>query len=194
MTTDAFFVGKVVPLRFLLTDEDGEPADPTSYSLTVRRPDGTDEALVATNPEVGDWRCDYFPTVDGRFVATFVATGDVADAIEDTFDVAPPASAAVTVDQVKQYAGANSGIDQWSDTELATTLAAEQSAQARACRIDPYSLDLQEALKRRVVRNLALRALPIGIAGGANFEPTRIAKRDPEIRRLEGPYRKVVTG
>jgi len=192
--TDAFFVGKVVPLRFLLTDEDGNPADPTSYSLTVRLPGGAAEALVAANPEVGDWRADYYPTTDGRFVATFIASGAVADAIEDTFDVAPAASAAVTVDQVKVYAGSNSGLEQWSDTELATALAAEQAAQARTCRIDPYSLDLQEALKRRVVRNLALRALPIGITGGASFEPTRIAKKDPEIRRLEGPYRKIVTG
>jgi len=192
--TDAFFVGKVVPLRFLLTDEDDNPADPTSYSLTVRHPNGTTEALAAANPEVGDWRADYYPVSVGRFVATFVATGAVADAIEDTFDVAPAASAAVTIAQVKEYAGANSGIEQWPDDELETTLAAEQVAQARACRIDPYSLDLAEALKRRVLRNLALRPLPIGIVGGANFEPLRIGKRDPEIRRLEGTYRKVVIG
>jgi hypothetical protein len=191
---DAFFVGKSVPLRFVLTDKDGEPADPTSYSLTIVRPDGTNESLVATNPAAGDFRNDYFPQTPGRYVATFVGYGDNADAIEDTFDVAPAGSAAVTVTQVKDYAGSNSGIEQWSDAELASTLAAEQSAQARICRIDPYSLDLQEALKRRVVRNLAVRALPIGIAGGANFEPTRLSVRDPEIRRLEGPYRRVTTG
>lgn len=188
---DAFFVGKVVPLRFLLTDEDDEPADPTSYSLTVRRPDGTDEGLVATNPEVGDWRCDYYPVTYGRFVATFVASGAVADAIEDTFDVAPAGSAQLTLTQLRSYLG--SGADQWDDTELATTLAAEQSAQARCCRIDPYSLDLLEALKRRVARNLAMRKVPLGVSV-SEVDATRIGGRDPEVRRLEGPYRKVSTG
>jgi hypothetical protein len=190
-TMDAFFVGQAVPLRFLMFDADGEPADPTSYSLTMRLPDGTTEALVATNPEVGDWRHDYYPTVFGRFVATFVATGAVSDAVEDTFDVAPAAAAMVTLTQLRTYLG--DGAAQWDDDELTTTLAAEQSSQARACRIDPYSLDLLEALKRRVARNLAMRKVPLGVSV-SEVDATRIGGRDPEVRRLEGNYRRVSVG
>lgn len=197
MTTDAYFVGKAVPLRFLLTDAEGEPADASSYSLVMTRPDGSTEPLVATNDEAGDYRNDYFPQTPGRYVATFTGYGENADAIEDTFDVAGAASGLLTLAQVRSYLS-ESG-EQWSDEELTGALAAEQFAQARACRIDPYSPDLLESLKRRVARNLAMRVIPIGIASGASFQTTGVGtkgfgNRDPEIRRLEGPYRKVPIG
>lgn len=78
---------------------------------------------------------------------------------------------------------------------------AEVVSQASACRIEeravgePIDLPepLAEALVRRVARNLAMRNIPLGVvmdeAGG-----TRIGWSDPEIRRLEGPYRRVPVG
>jgi hypothetical protein len=53
-----------------------------------------------------------------------------------------------------------------------------------------------EALSRRVVVNMAKRGLPLGVieqasdSGGPSFVP----RFDPEVRRLEAPYRKLVTG
>jgi hypothetical protein len=55
---------------------------------------------------------------------------------------------------------------------------------------------LREALCRRVQVNLAKRALPLGVidqssdGGGPSFVP----RIDPEVRRLEAPYRKLVVG
>jgi hypothetical protein len=55
---------------------------------------------------------------------------------------------------------------------------------------------LREALCRRVQVNLAKRALPLGVidqssdGGGSSFVP----RIDPEVRRLEAPYRKLVVG
>lgn len=192
--TDLFFIGQPVPLRFLLTDEDDVPADPTSWSLVVRKPDGADLDITAdvTHPETGDLRADYYPQVPGRFVATLTAYGTVAAAIEDTFDVTPPAAAAITLTMVRSYLG-DAVASQWDDTELARTLGAEQTAQARVCRIDPYSLDLAEALHRRIARNLAMRKLPLGIAV-SEIEATRVGGKDPEVRRLEGPHRKATIG
>lgn len=82
--------------------------------------------------------------------------------------------------------------------EIEAALTAEASAQAKRCRIpEVYPPDLVEALCRRVARNLAVRKLPLGIqpiitdttAVGAHVGGT-----DPEIKRLETPYRKLVKG
>lgn len=72
-------------------------------------------------------------------------------------------------------------------------LSAEVEDQATRCRVVPYTDALAEAIYRRVARNLALRNVPLGVqmndVGGV-----RIGSQDPEVRRLEGPYRKVVVG
>lgn len=99
----------------------------------------------------------------------------------------------------KAYAGQASA--SWTDAQVNSALAAERRAQARVCRV-PAAVDgqwpagyddLAEALMRRVQRNLAMRNVPLGVlpdeAGGV-----RPGSRDPEIRRLEGPFRKVRIG
>lgn len=94
----------------------------------------------------------------------------------------------------------------WSDEVLSGALVTERSAQAARCRIpvDPeiegetfvYPAELDEALFRRVARNLAIRGLPLGVQASiseAAVAVTRIGD-DAEIRRLEAPYRKRVVG
>lgn len=82
----------------------------------------------------------------------------------------------------------------YTEAAITDALTAETAAQARVCRVgDPMEDDLAQALKRRVVRNLAMRAVPLGVVqneAGANL----LGSNDPEIRRLEKPYRKVVMG
>lgn len=70
---------------------------------------------------------------------------------------------------------------------------AEVSDQARRCRVDPYNSALGAALVRRVQRSLAMRNLPLGVLQDETGS-TRLGSTDPEVRRLEGPYRKVVVG
>ena len=99
---------------------------------------------------------------------------------------------AVDLTAVKTYLGTAAG--QWSDAELTRTLASEASAQsARVRALSPRPADLDEALLRRVSRNLAMRKVPLGVAV-SEVEATRIGARDPEITRLEGPYKKVAVG
>ncbi|GAA5153831.1 hypothetical protein GCM10023340_36440 [Nocardioides marinquilinus] len=72
---------------------------------------------------------------------------------------------------------------------------AEVASQRRRCDIEGYGYDqdLNAALVRRVRRHLAMDPLPLGVlvdeVGG-----TRVGSTDPEVRRLEAPYRRVVVG
>jgi hypothetical protein len=86
------------------------------------------------------------------------------------------------------------GLTSWDDAQLQEAIDAETAAQTRRCRIpSPYPPDLRLALIRRVQRVLAMRTLPfqqeVG-EQGVTFTPTN----DPEVRRLENPYRKVILG
>lgn len=99
----------------------------------------------------------------------------------------------VTVDDVRLYDKSLTG---YSDLELQGAINTETSAQAGKCRIpDPVPPDLDEALKRRVVRNIAMRKLPLAMAqGDAERGPVMLPSNDPEVRRLEAMYRKLVMG
>lgn len=82
----------------------------------------------------------------------------------------------------------------YNHAELESALLAESVAQLAVVR-EPYygSPDLDEALCRRVACNLARRGLPLGVQM-SEVSGTRIATHDPEIRRLEAPYRKLAVG
>jgi hypothetical protein len=85
--------------------------------------------------------------------------------------------------------------------QIAEAYAEEVEAQAAACRIpdaDPtpaYPVALAGALRRRVAVNLALRSLPLAAAGTLP-DPANVTgvAADPEVRRLEGPHRKMIVG
>jgi hypothetical protein len=79
------------------------------------------------------------------------------------------------------------------DAALTGAYVAELEAQADRCRVEPYASALGEALVRRVSRNLAMRNLPLGVSIDETGS-TRIGSNDPEVRRLEGPYRKTLIG
>lgn len=76
--------------------------------------------------------------------------------------------------------------------EISDAYDAEVADQARRCRVDPYNSALAAALVRRVQRALAMRNLPLGVSMDENA--VRIGSTDPEVRRLEGPYRKLAVG
>lgn len=97
-----------------------------------------------------------------------------------------------TLQNVKDYLGENAYA--YSDVVLTSTLAAETAAQAAVCRVgEAMPDDLAMALLRRVARNLAMRALPVGVQSD-EMGSTTIGSNDPEVRRLEKPYKKVFVG
>lgn len=98
---------------------------------------------------------------------------------------------------IKAYLGVETS---WTDAQVLSALTAETSAQQRRCRFPvelagalPYPDDLAEALCRRVAVNLALRSLPLGIQTAMsemNASQSRVGGRDPEVQRLEAPWRR----
>lgn len=102
---------------------------------------------------------------------------------------------APTAADVATYLGPSS----YSSDDLAAALAAEKAAQATRCRVPAddaaWPADLVEALCRRVARNLALRGIPLAVLQGDAEAGSLVPPgRDPEVRRLEGPWRKLVIG
>lgn len=77
--------------------------------------------------------------------------------------------------------------------EIQSHYDAEVADQASRCRVEPYSHALAAALVRRISRSLAMRNLPLGVLQDETGA-TRVGSTDPEVRRLEAPYRKVVVG
>lgn len=101
----------------------------------------------------------------------------------------------------------SSGGTSWAEDEVDLALSAELAAQQTVVRSEyfiedtededyrEYGADLAEALKRRVARNLAMRALPLSVTqGDVETSPAYLPRYDPEIRRLEAPYRRLVVG
>jgi hypothetical protein len=91
-----------------------------------------------------------------------------------------------------------------SDEDLQQILDAELGIQARTCRLptDPeppaeeatYPEALARACLRRCQRQVAARAVPLGMVGadGAEYGPVNLPRWDAEIGRLEASYRQVV--
>lgn len=116
-------------------------------------------------------------------------TGITLDDVIDYIGVSSLAPWAVTVDDVVTY------------PQVADALTAETKAQLMKVTYpaatdddpNPDVSDLQQALKRRVQRNLAMRPLPLAFqTSGFDSSVIRIGSNDPEIRRLEAPYRRRV--
>jgi len=109
---------------------------------------------------------------------------------------------APNLEAVQAYLDSIGAGSSWTEDQITEALNAEIANQARICRVpvatveepDPdYPADLAEALKRRVARNLALRPLPLGIQTTMTPEGASQLRIgfDYEIRRLEGPLRKI---
>lgn len=91
--------------------------------------------------------------------------------------------------------------DDTRDGEIEEAIAAEVVQQQRAVRRSAfgagvaYPADLALALKRRVARSLALKGLPLAVLqSDSESGPLVLPGRDPEVRRLEAPYKRLVTG
>lgn len=101
---------------------------------------------------------------------------------------------APTIANVRGYCDATL----YTDAQIQSAIDTEAASQAKVCRVPAsgYSEDLWEALLRRIQRLLEMRSKPLGYQDTATefgVSQTRVGP-DPEIRRLEGPYRRLVLG
>lgn len=188
----ATVVGQPVTLTFAALDTDGTPVHPDTAVLTITRPDGTTATPTLDEPDTGILVVDYVPDMPGRHIAVCVTTGTGAGVAVDVVDVVATDLAIVSADDARAYL-ISTGPTSFTDSEITGALDAERAAQADVCRVDDWTPALREALLRRVARNLAARAVPVAtwsaFDGGASG--TRVPTRDPEIARLEAPFRRL---
>ncbi len=117
-----------------------------------------------------------------------------------TYPIEEPGSMSMpTLYDIKEYLMFNHcGTTTWTDYQIATTLEAEATAQAVACRVpEPMPEDLAEALRRRVAHNFALQVLAtdrsLTLVASA-IATAQSGGLDPMVRRLEAPYRRLCVG
>lgn len=100
-----------------------------------------------------------------------------------------------TTDDARAWVGVTEA--QVSDADLSAILDAEQTVQARLCRLPDdtdgtavYPNPLARALLRRVQCHLAKKNLPLGMVGGDAMEwsPVSLQTWDAEVSRLESSY------
>lgn len=186
-------VGDVWALGILVTNEDEIPTSAT-VAVQVTTPSGSTSSPSATEDETGYFEASYTVAAAGRHLAVVTVSGAVVGVVPFTAWAQSPTAAAgmPTLAETKEYLGATS----FADPLITNALAAESSAQRSICKVPAsYPADLREALLRRVARNLAMRGLPIAVLrGDSEAGSTVLPGRDPEVRRLEAPYRKRVVG
>lgn len=180
-------------IHVVVYDLDGERAD-SAPTVTVTTPSGSTSTPTVETVDTGEYRTTYEVTATGRYFARADA-GDYGVVDLTAWVGTVTGSAFPTVDDAVDYLG-----DNWAeDADTATVqsaLNAEAAAQRARCKVPAlYPADLREALLRRVMRNLAMRGLALAIErGDAESGPAVVPGNDPEVRRLEAPYRRRTVG
>jgi hypothetical protein len=188
-------LGDVWDLLVDVRDSDGVLVDAVP-DVTITLPAGTTETPTPETVTTGVYLVQYTLATAGRYVAT-MAADDYGLADFAAFVTAvTPASGMPTVGSYREYDEDGGG--SWSDPAIQGALDTEAAAQRKVCVVGAvYDVDLREALLRRVQCNLARRALPLAVLRGdaeAGSSTTMPPGRDPEVRRLEAPFRKLVMG
>ncbi|SIQ07178.1 hypothetical protein [Micromonospora avicenniae] len=174
------------------TNDDGYLVD-GAPAVVVTLPGGTVSNPTFTRLGAGTYRAVYTVGSSGRYVARVTTADDAVDfaayATATTSGTGMP-----TTDDVAAYL--REGAASWETEDLQDALDAEAAAQRAVCRVRAvYPDDLRQALLRRVARNLALRQLPLAVLqGDAEVGSSILPGRDPEVRRLEAPHRRLVVG
>jgi len=190
-TSQSLPIGGLWEIAVSIVDSDGL-VSATAPTVTVTLPDGTTATPTAEDEEAGYFRASVTITLPGRYVARAVAAGYGAADFTAWASAVVPGSGMPDLAAADNYLGDNS----WTDDEIEDALNAEAAAQRSVCDVPAdYPDDLRQALLRRVARNLSLRKLPLAVlVGDAENGSTVLPGRDPEVRRLEAPFRRMVTG
>lgn len=176
-----------------VTDDDGVLVD-AAPTVTVTLPAGSTTSPTVEFVSSGVHRAAYEVGSTGRYVARVVVTGYGAADFAAYATATTAGTGMPDTDDVAAYLGESAA--SWTTDELQDALDAEAAAQRSRCRVGAvYPADLRQALLRRVARNLAMRLLPLSVPqGDSEAGPVIIPGQDPEVRRLEGPYRKLTVG
>lgn len=177
-------------LELFVSDDDGSGVEEIP-SFTAFLPDDTTDTPAAESLGRGFYRTAVTVADPGWYVVTAsVAEYGVTAFRAHVQELVSPFGNIPVLADIQAYLGAGST----SEAVIQDALDAETQAQMDVCRIPTvYPVTLGQALKRRVARNLALRGIPLAVLeGDAETGSLTLPGRDPEVRRLEGPYKKLV--
>jgi hypothetical protein len=164
--------------------------------ITITPPSGAPVMPAVETVTTGVYRLVHVVTATGRYVARVVSASYGAADFTAFVTAVTLAAGMPDLTDVRDYLREDA--DSWTDAEVQDALDAETAAQRGVCRIPAdYGADLAQALKRRVQCNLARRGLPLAVLQGDAEAGTPGAvppTNDPEVRRFERPYRKLVIG
>jgi hypothetical protein len=82
----SYALGSAVPLAITIRDGSGTPT-PATVTCTITLPDGTSTSPDPSSDVDGIYYVDYTATQPGRYLVHWSATGDVAAAYNDVFEV-----------------------------------------------------------------------------------------------------------
>jgi hypothetical protein len=82
-------VGDTIRLGVTFRGEDGLPTDPTTVTLTLRAPDGTQATPAPTTSGQGVYEHDWSPTQGGNWTVHWQGTGAVAEVEWERYYVRP---------------------------------------------------------------------------------------------------------
>lgn len=179
-------------LDLFVENDDGDMVD-DAPTVVVTLPELVTAPAAVSRLDVGRYRAVYVPATPGRYLATATTTSSGVAAVSAVALASTSAGGMPDAAAYVAYAGPSS----WTTAQIDDALAAETAAQAAVCRVGAYLVpDLRNALLRRVQRNLAMRRIPLAMQTGDadTGGPAVPPGRDPEIRRLEAPYRKLTIG
>lgn len=180
----------VIDVRVL--DADGCGVDTDVPVVTVTLPTGGTATPTPEANSGGLYRVSYVVGTVGRYVARVVTTTHGAADFTAYVTATVAGTAMPAISDLDNYMVTHS----FTDDQLQEALDAEAAAQRRVCKVPAaYPADLRSALLRRGQFHLAMMKYKVGIIGADNpdVDPTRVGF-DSEVRRLEGPYRRLVFG
>ena len=195
------YVGQLWEISVRAVDEWGYALSGTP-AVAITLPDGT---AVSPAPDLeldgtytGRWTTSYLLADEGRHLATVSLAGSSAQVLQCYAALVTATADMPTVDMLDAWMG-GAGEHSWSDTDLQQALDSEAANQRRMCRAPAaYPPDLWWALMRRAARALAMKRQlteqPRSDSADFDLPPTMPPGRDADIRRLEGPWRKLVSG
>lgn len=85
--SDPYVLGNIIRLSCSFTNEEGEPADPTTVVAVVQPPKGADIEIPGVRTSEGEYYCYYKPARGGSYIYRFYATGDLTAAVKGKFKV-----------------------------------------------------------------------------------------------------------
>ena len=190
--SDTLNVGNQWVIAVAVRDLDGCYTDAVTPVVTITLPDASTVTPTLERADTGLYRTTHTVAAAGRYICSAVAAGYGSADLALNVSAVTTGTGVPSVDEYKNYVKQDFG--SWDDEEIEATLLSEASAQRAVCRVGAViPPDLREAVMRRVRVNLSRRNLPVLVTVDSEGNNTFLPTNDPEVRRLERPYRKVVT-